>query len=300
MEGEGCDVTAIAGISGLIYSSSPLPVDEAAFELLDGVSDAFDVCGIFEILYQDSIAQPSCPLIVIRRFTAFDSCGLSTSCTQQITVRDLTPPDIICAADVILEGCNTGDLGALTGLDFATVETFIDEFTFENATLPGQVSDNCGILEIGYVDNIVNPSCPLIIERLFTAYDSCGLTDTCTWRITIDDTTPPIISCPGDITFEGCSASDLINLTNLAFSPTESSITETVFNNLDVNSQVGDVCGIVEVRYIDVIIQPSCPIVIDRTFTAIDSCGLNTACTQRITIEDTQAPFLVCPGRCRW
>ena len=152
--------------------------------------------------------------------------GLSISCTQQITVRDLTPPDIICAADVTLEGCNTGDLGALTGLDFATVETFIDEFTFENAILPGQVSDNCGILEVGYIDAIINPSCPLIIERLFTAYDSCGLTDTCTWRITIDDTTPPTIVCPDPVVGEGCSIDDLIVHTTLPFSAIEATIDE--------------------------------------------------------------------------
>ena len=296
IDGEGCDVTAIAGLSQLPFETTPTPITEFAFESLDGLSDAFDVCGIFEIFYQDSIAQPSCPLIVIRTFTAFDSCGLNTSCTQQITVRDLTPPVITCAAPITLEGCNTGDLTALTGLDFSTTEIFIDEFTFENTVIPGQVSDNCGILEVGYVDNIISPSCPLIIQRLFTAYDSCGLTDTCTWTITIDDTTPPTIVCPDPIVGEGCSIDDVITHTTLPFSTIENSIDELTFDNLDGSSDASDICGILEVRYIDVIVQPSCPLLIDRTFTAYDSCGLTATCTQRIEIQDTEPPTIICPA----
>ncbi|MBK8503060.1 MAG: gliding motility-associated C-terminal domain-containing protein [Saprospiraceae bacterium] len=295
VDGEGCDVSAIVTLTTLAYSETIVIIDESTFELLDGVSDASDICGIREIAYIDSIANPSCPLIVIRTFTAFDSCGLFTSCTQQITVRDLTPPVITCPGNIVLEGCNEGDLEVLTGLPYSTIEAFIDEITFENLVIPGQVSDNCGVLEIGYRDVIINASCPLIIQRLYTAYDSCGLIDTCIWTISIDDTTPPVITCLASITEEGCSVSDLINYTNLPFSQTESVITETIFNDLDAVSQVSDICGIREIKYVDIIVQASCPLIVDRTFTASDSCNLSVSCTQRITIQDTRVPTIICP-----
>jgi hypothetical protein len=41
----------------------------------------------------------SCLYYVIRTFRAEDACGLSSSCTQVITVEDTTPPDLTCPDD---------------------------------------------------------------------------------------------------------------------------------------------------------------------------------------------------------
>ena len=76
-------------------------------------------------------------------------------------------------------------------------------------------------------------------------------------------------------------------------------IDENVFDALDIPSEASDVCGVAEIRYVDAIIQPSCPIVIERTFTVLDSCGLNVSCVQSITIEDTSEPEIICPAPCR-
>ena len=161
---------------------------------------------------------------------------------------------------------------------------------------PSEADDICGILEVRYLDVIIQPSCPLLIDRTFTAYDSCGLTASCTQRIEIQDTEPPTIVCPDEVSGEGCDVSAVLGISGLDYSAIEVTIDEVTFDALDVPSEAFDVCGILEVRYSDAIVQPSCPLLIDRTFTAYDSCGLNSSCVQRIIVEDTEVPQIICPG----
>jgi hypothetical protein len=187
------------------------------------------------------------------------------------------------------------DIQSYTTLAFSTVEQIITETIFDNLDGVSDASDNCGVLEVRYVDVIFQQTCPLIVDRTFTVYDSCGLTSSCTQRITIQDTQAPTIVCPADDIGEGCDVSAVLGISGLAFSTIQVTIDEATFDGLDGLSETSDLCGILEVRYVDVIIQPSCPLIIERTFTAYDSCGLNTSCVQTITVEDTQVPLITCP-----
>ncbi len=295
VQGDGCDVSAIVTLTGFAYSETETSIGESAFNNIDGLSLASDICGVADVTYYDSISNVSCPLEVVRRFIAYDSCGLNTSCTQVITVVDQEPPQITCPVDQTLEGCGTYDLELLTGLAFSTAETLIDEVTFEGLPLPGDASDNCGIEAIGYFDVIENPSCPLIIRRTFTAYDSCGLTNVCEWVITIDDTQPPELTCPEDILEEGCGIPDVEAITGLPYSATTTALEIDDFNAIDANSNVGDQCGIRDFSYRDSLVQASCPFIFERIFIAVDSCDLVTRCNQRIILEDTEPPVITCP-----
>jgi hypothetical protein len=110
--------------------------------------------------------------------TATDCKGNSTSaeCEQVITVRDTTPPTIICPADTTLP-CNTSMEPEVTGFAEAT--------------------DGCSNVIVLHEDVIeeVQWECTTVnfITRTWTAYDECGNTASCIQYIDVNDTTPPQI-----------------------------------------------------------------------------------------------------------
>jgi hypothetical protein len=213
-----------------------------------GVATATDNCDPDpEIDYTDNITSERCPIIIERTWTATDSCGNTDSCMQTITIDDTIDPVITCPPDIAFE-CEMGDPGVATA------------------------TDNCDQdPEIGYTDNITSERCPIIIERTWTATDSCGNTDSCVQTITIDDTIDPVITCPPDIAFE-CEMGD----------PGVATATD----NCDPDPEIG---------YTDNITSERCPIIIERTWTATDSCGNTDSCVQTITIDDTIDPVITCP-----
>jgi len=174
-----------------------------------------------------------CNYVIVRTYRITDACDNITDITQTFTINDNVNPIIICPNDITGEGCDDSDVLAISGLAYSTVPVVITETVFEGLDGTSDASDNCGIREINYVDVITNPSCPLIIQRTFTAIDSCNNTASCTQVITVQDTQDPTIVCPSDITYEGCYATDLAGLTGLAYSTTPVLISEAVFESLN-------------------------------------------------------------------
>ena len=121
------------------------------------------------------------------------------------------------------------------------------EFTNEG----GSASDDCTIDSIEYVD-VMSGECPIVVTRTFTVFDPCGNSASCEQTITIDDTTNPTITCPTDIDVEGCDTDGITNanLTALAYSETEQTITEAAYL-AENGSAVNDECGIQSITYID-------------------------------------------------
>jgi hypothetical protein len=111
-----------------------------------------------------------------------------------------------------------------------------------------------------------------VITRTYRGTDACGNQATCTQIITVNDTTPPVATCPAALTIE-CG--------NPIPPPSLSSVIAT--DNCDsapVVSHVGDVSN-----------GQSCPQVITRTYRVTDACGNSTTCTQTLTVRDTTPPF---------
>ncbi len=103
---------------------------------------------------------------VLRTFNSADSCGNSTTCLQTITIRDQTPPAIICP-DVVQVQCGQQNNLNITGQPTAT--------------------DNCGgPVSITYSDNNTEfANCTGVIYRTFVATDPCGNTASCTQPIVV-------------------------------------------------------------------------------------------------------------------
>jgi hypothetical protein len=119
-------------------------------------------------------------------------------------------------------------------------------------------------------------TCPdsYTLTRTWTAEDDCGNIATCTQVITVQDTTPPVISAlPGPSTVE-C--------------PTEPGL---VF----AEPTATDVCDPnPKLTFADVITPGGCPqeYSVTRTWTATDACGNSSTASQTIEVLDDSAPVI--------
>jgi hypothetical protein len=269
-----------------------------------------------------------CPEVITRTYRATDVCGNWTTCTQKITINDITAPSISC-------------------LDPVTIECG-EQIPVTSAT----ANDNCDTdVEVMYVDSDPSGNCPKVITRTFTAMDDCGNTKTCTQYIYIEDTTPPSINCSEDVTIEcgeqlpitSAGVSDIcdqnVSLTGpfdsepTGFCPriivrtyyatdaclNQSSCTiriyieDTTGPSLTCPDPVTIECGDPLPQGGNALVSdcsplqgpvtftdsepegPICEQVVTRKYSAVDICGNVTTCTQYIYIEDTTAPTITCP-----
>lgn len=189
-----------------------------------------------------------------RTYRATDAAGNTTDCAQIITVNDVTPPTLTCPAPVTVSCASAVppvNVLAVTG-----------------------VSDNCGgPVTVTHISDVIsNQTCPnrYTVTRTYRATDACGNFTECTQIITVNDQTPPALTCPGPITVCGPAAVPAANTALVTGVSDNCGGTVTVTHVGDVNN-----C-------------PSCvntPYTITRTYRATDACGNFTECTQTITVN---------------
>ena len=179
-----------------------------------------------------------------------DRAGASDTNEVTIIIQDTTPPDIICPPDVTLE-CPADTTQSATGKATAT--------------------DICGAVTITHSDQL-QPSCGNAgtLARTWTATDESGNTSTCVQIITVVDTTPPVITCPADVTLQ-CPADTSVEANGSA--------------------SAVDTCGSATVVHSDEW-QPACGNtgILTRTWSATDECGNSSSCVQTLTVVDTTPP----------
>ncbi|MEO5906647.1 MAG: ice-binding family protein, partial [Saprospiraceae bacterium] len=96
-------------------------------------------------------------------------------------------------------------------------------------------TDNCGALTLTSADVISNMVCAngLTVTRTYVATDDCGNSASCMQIITVNDTIPPSITCPGDLFLE-CTDSiptDLATASDNCGDSVTLSYTDMVCNN---------------------------------------------------------------------
>jgi len=114
------------------------------------------------------------------------------SCTAYVAINGGVAPVITCPSMTTIEDCTTDGLVPV----FATVDTPTSLTDFTDS---GGMADECAA-DASYID-VASGTCPIVVTRTWTITDACGANpSSCDQIINIDDTTPPVIACPDDIT----------------------------------------------------------------------------------------------------
>ncbi|WP_367389207.1 T9SS type A sorting domain-containing protein [Lewinella sp. LCG006] len=249
------------------------------------------ISGNLMVMFTETSAPGTCPqeMTITRTWTVEDDCGNPNSHVQTITIQDTEAPEVTCTDFTgTFEGCpdpigpNTPDgVWIAIGADGGFIAAAGGIFTIP-VDLTACVIDNCADLanlEYTLTDSYAEDrsACSVTIVNEFSIRDECGNVSATpvVARITIEDTTPPLITCPADMTIE-CDEDDSPANTGMA--------TAT------------DDCSIPAITSTDVITPTDCPqeYTITRTWTATDDCGNPSSCVQTIIVQDTKAPEPVC------
>ena len=233
-------------------------------------------------------------------YKAEDPCGNFSTCSQPLSILDLTPPNVICDA-------NTTIALGITGEAWICWPTF-DDGTYDNCQaniteIPDILQPDFDIHGVTYRDMIFNveyanasedpdaaadavrfdqttndgcitiscngPSNFDVILRVWDDCDDDGVGDNvneCTINVTVQDVVPPQVVCPPNITILCTDDEADFNLTGNA-------------SAFDSN------CDNVGLTHVDDPQLTTCGIgAINRTFTATDNAGNTATCTQVITI----------------
>jgi len=204
----------------------------------------------------------------------------SASCTQTVTVNDVTPPTI-------------GQPPTTVSADASCQFTIPDYSSF--------VSDNCACTSSDTSDSCDNHSLVVTQSPLpgtvvglgthaisISANDGssnnggAGNSTTLNFNLNVVDTTPPTISCPANITtsadHDSCSA--IVN-------PGTPTATDNCDSSVTINGTRSDGQPLTAAYPVGVT---------SITWTATDDANNSSSCTQTITVNDTQPPVISCPA----
>jgi|GEM_PF-4704807 len=235
----------------------PRPSSLAEFVAAGG--QASDTCGTNLAYVCDEwlLVDDPCLKILLRQHTVTDPCGNSATQDQYIWVQDLTAPEWVDApAEVVVECGQVPEVAVV------------------------RVVDNCDPAPAVVLTVVTNAGpcagTPVIVWR-WVATDACGNAAVHEQRVRLQDTTPPALICAPDKTVECGQA--------WSFDPPLSFSDTCVGSNLmmGVQSTITNSTGQVGGGY-----------VAERTWLATDGCGNRSTCTQRVTVQDTTVPVLVC------
>lgn len=207
----------------------------------------------------------------------------AASCTETVTVNDVTPPTITPPANQPASADATCQFALL---DYTTMATVSDNCACDS-------SDNSEICDTRQPITITQSPAPGTLVGLgphtitLTANDGssnnggAGNTATAQFTVTVSDTTAPAITCPGNITTSNdagqCTATvnpgTATATDNCDSTPT---IVGTRSDNQPLNAP-----------------YPKGSTTI--TWTATDDANNSSSCTQTITVNDTELPTISCP-----
>ncbi|MDX1409643.1 MAG: hypothetical protein R3330_15955, partial [Saprospiraceae bacterium] len=218
-----------------------------------------DNCGLdsLSFLVSDVDDGNTCPKSLIRTVAIDDLCGNSSSCQLTITINDVTPPTMACPA-ITVWTCPTD------------LEDPFDAFEF--ISNGGTMADNCGLdlSTFGVTEANNGTTCPTIYTRTYVVADSCGNTASCVHQVTVNDTIPPVVSCPPDVTVD-CFA-DI---------PPQHNVISFVSSGGMATDNCGIDVGSFAVSETD---DMACLRTIQRTYSLADSCGTLGSCVQTFTV----------------
>ena len=168
---------------------------------------------------------------ITRTWTATDACGNESVCTQVITVEGPAAATISCPANITIE-CDESIDPSNTGMATGTSDcNLVNTIGFWDVSTQGMT----GCAQYEYE-----------ITRTWSSTDICGTTALCTQIITVEDNTPPVITCPANVTVDcgesldpvdtgGASATDNCSIATNGLPPATVWINEFHYDNAGVD-----------------------------------------------------------------
>jgi len=187
------------------------------------------------------------------------------SCSFTVTVNDAQAPSITCPSNIVKDTDANQCHAAVT---YAT-PTYADNCSGGSAVIQSPANAGSGS-NFPKGQNIVT----------WRATDAAGLTKTCTFRVTVNDTQAPSIICPSsqsvNTVANGCASAPVIYTTPTA--------TDNCPGSLTVVRLSGPISG------------SSFPSgTTSVIWRAIDGAGRSSTCSFAVTVTDNQAPIITCP-----
>ena len=192
-----------------------------------------------------------------------DAAGNAATCSFAVTVTDHQPPGISCPPNT----ARTTDPGQCT----ATVPYASPNY-----------SDNCTGASLTRVSPLGTESGAAFptgsTSVVWQVTDGAGLTQRCTFTVTVSDGQAPVMACPGNQT----KATDANACTAVA----------TYANPSFTDNCAGG--------WVSIVSGPASGSAFPKgsttvTWKATDAAGLTKTCTFRVTVNDMQSPAMTCP-----
>jgi len=193
---------------------------------------------------------------------ATDAVGLTNRCTFTITVNDNERPNITCPSN---QTKNT-DPNLCTAVATYTTPTF---------------TDNCPGGSVAVQSGLPSGSAfpKGITTVVWRATDASNNTRTCSFRITVNDTQLPVITCPSNI-----AKNTDPNLCTAVTTYPNATFTDNCSGGTVIRIS-GPVSGSAFPKGTTQVV-----------FRALDAAGNSALCTMTVTVTDAQLPTINCPA----
>lgn len=207
----------------------------------------------------------------VNAFQVAASNGMTATCSFTVTINDVQTPILTCPANRV----HNTDAGQCTAA-----------VSFSNPA----ASDNCGVPTLAWVSGGINPvqgptnnaTFPKGITTVqWKATDVAGLTNTCTFRVLVNDREAPTLTCPAAL-----HLSTAPNVCTAVAVYTAPSFTD---NCSPTNGTAVRISGPVSGASVGVGNN-------NVVFQATDAAGNTRRCTLTIVVTDNQPPEISCPG----
>lgn len=187
-----------------------------------------------------------CPRVITRVWRVTDLCGNSATCTETVTIVDNVPPTITCGPN---QTVNCGQ-----------------QWNFSTPVISDNCTPTAGLI-LNILSTTTNGACPEVVTRVWEVVDRCGNKAVCTETITIQDVTPPTITCAANKQVP-CGA-------QWNFDP------PTATDNCAVGASG---TPNVTIAVVSTVTNSLCPLSVTRTWSATDACGNVSQCSQTVTV----------------